>query len=104
MDRSEPLTSFFAAIQDDGRISMTHIAVYAALLQFRIEKGFSNPIQAYSHEIMKLAKISAPITYHRCIRELSEYGYIKYLPSFKRTQASEIRFKELTRTGSMASL
>lgn len=104
MDRLEPLSSFFAAIQDDGRISMTHIAVYAALLQFRIERGFANPIHAFSHEIMKIAKISAPITYHRCIRELSEYGYITYLPSFKRTQASEIRFVETTAAELMASI
>lgn len=96
MDKSKPLSDFFAAIRKDGRISITHIGIYAALLQYRIERGYANPIEAFSYDIMGLAKIAAPITYHRCIRELSEYGYISYRPSFKKNQASKIYFKEGT--------
>lgn len=94
METMKPLSDFFIAIAKDGRISITHIGIYAALLQYRTENGFPNPIQAFSHQIMSIAKISAPITYHKCVRELSEYGYINYLPSFKRNQASKIYFPE----------
>lgn len=94
IDKSKPLTDFFAAIQKDGRISITHIGIYAALLQYRIDKGYINPIQAFGQDIMRIAKISAPITYHKCVKELSEYGYIVYLPSFKRNQGSKIYFPE----------
>lgn len=94
IDRAKPLADFFFAIKKDGRISITHIGIYAALLQFRMDNGFTNPIQAFSREIMQIAKISAPITYHRCIRELSEYGYVNYKPSFKRNQASKIYFPD----------
>ena len=31
---------------------------------------------------MKLSKISAFGTYHKCIKELQEFGYIEYIPSF----------------------
>ncbi|OJW81834.1 MAG: hypothetical protein BGO69_15150 [Bacteroidetes bacterium 46-16] len=94
MEQLNPLSDFFSAIQKDGRISITHIGIYAALLQYRIDSGFINPIQVFSHEIMQLAKISAPITYHKCVRELSEYGYINYMPSFKRNQGSKIYFPD----------
>ncbi|HQS22828.1 MAG: hypothetical protein B7Y11_01335 [Sphingobacteriia bacterium 24-36-13] len=94
MEQLNPLSDFFSAIQQDGRISITHIGIYAALLQYRIDNGFINPIQVFSHEIMQLAKISAPITYHKCVRELSEYGYINYMPSFKRNQGSKIYFPD----------
>lgn len=94
MEQLNPLSDFFSAIQRDGRISITHIGIYAALLQYRIDNGFINPIQVFSHEIMQLAKISAPITYHKCVRELSEYGYINYMPSFKRNQGSKIYFPD----------
>ena len=94
MDRSKPLSDFFAAIEKDGRISITHIGIYAALLQYRIGKGFVNPVQLFGRDIMRIAKISAPITYHKCIKELSEYGYIKYTPSFKRNCGSEVHFPE----------
>ena len=94
MEQLNPLSDFFSAIQKDGRISITHIGIYAALLQYRIDSGFINPIQVFSHEIMQLAKISAPITYHKCVRKLSEYGYINYMPSFKRNQGSKIYFPD----------
>jgi hypothetical protein len=94
MEINNPLSAFFFAIEKDFRISTTHIAIYVALLQYRIDKGFINPIQVYRHQITPLAKISSAYTYHKCIKELSSYGYIKYEPSFKKTQGSMIYFVE----------
>lgn len=94
MERLNYLSDFFWAIQSDARISITHIGIYAALLQYRIENGWANPIQVFSHEIMNLAKLSSAITYHKCVRQLSEYGYIRYEPSFNRTKGSKIYFAE----------
>jgi len=94
METLKDLSSFFSAIEKDGRISITHIGLYAALLQFRAEHGFANPIQAFRYEIMSIAKISGATTYHRCIKQLNEYGYINYVPSYKRNQASKIYFPE----------
>lgn len=83
------LNKFFRAIENDGRISITHIGIYAALLQYWQGTGYSHPLVVFSHQIMEIAKISTT-TYHRCIRQLHEYGYIRYEPSFKRNKASEI--------------
>ncbi len=88
------MTDFFEAISSDGRISITHIGIYSALLQYRMQSGFTNPIQVFSHEIMSIAKLSSAITYHKCVRQLSEYGYIRYEPSFNRTKGSKIYFIE----------
>lgn len=92
MESLKSLSNFFNAIENDYRISITHIGLYAALLQFRYDKGFANPVQAYRYEIMKIAKITGPVTYHKCIRELHEYGYIQYLPKKNRKQRSTIYF------------
>lgn len=92
MEPLKPLSNFFTAIENDYRISITHIGLYAALLQFRTDNDFINPIKAYRHEIMKIAKITGPVTYHKCIRELDEYGYIKYFPKKNRNQRSIIYF------------
>jgi len=94
MDNLKPLSDFFLAIEKDFRISTTHIAIYAALLQYRVGKGFINPIQVFRHEVSSIAKISSAYTYHKCVHELSEYGYIKYVPSYKKTQGSRIYFME----------
>ncbi len=90
MEQLGPLSDFFTAIENDPRISITHIGIYAALLQYWKDHHYDNPVRAYSHDIMRIAKISASTTYHRSIKELSEYGYIKYEPSYKRNQGSKV--------------
>jgi len=90
MVSSELLGEFFALAKRDPRISITHIGIYAALLEVWRERQFEHPICAFSHEVMPTAKISASSTYHKIIRDLSDFGYIRYEPSFKRTKASKI--------------
>jgi hypothetical protein len=94
MEFLKPLSDFFSAIEDDPRISITHIGIYAALLQYWSDHQNENPVQVFSYQIMRIAKISSAITYHKCVKELSEYGYIKYEPSFNRKKGSKIYFAE----------
>lgn len=92
MYQFKALSDFFTAIDKDPRISITHIGIYAALLQYWSEHHFENPVHVFSHEIMRIAKISASTTYHKCVRDLSDYGYIRYEPSFSRNQGSKVCF------------
>jgi hypothetical protein len=92
MDNLKPLTDFFSAIEKDFRISSAHIAIYTALLCFRAGKGFENPIEIFRVELSPIAKISSKHTYHKCMQELHEYGYLRYEPSFKKTRGSRIYF------------
>ncbi len=85
----KPLSDFFFAIEKAPRISITHIGMYAALLQYWSEHDFENPIQVFSCEIMKIAKISASTTYHKNIKDLNSYGYIRYEASYKRNKGSK---------------
>ena len=90
METQDLLLNFFRSIKSDSRISTTHIAIYAAVIQYYHAHGCINPIYAFSHELMEIAKISGHATYHNGIRALSEYGYLKYEPSFKRNKGSKI--------------
>ena len=92
MNAIKPLSKFFKAIRNDYRISSTHIGIYAALLYMSEDRGCCNPVEAFSSEIMETAKISAHRTYRKCLKEMTEYGYIKYVPSFKKNKASKIFF------------
>jgi hypothetical protein len=94
MSSEKILSRFFERIALDPRISITHIGVFAALVQYRQESHQENPVQFFSHQIMRLAKISGTATYARIIRELDAYGYIRYEPSYKRNQGSKIYFPE----------
>ena len=76
------LTGFYDKIQEDERLNPTHISLYIALFQFWNLNHFQNPISISRNEMMKLSKISAFGTYHKCIKELQIFGYIEYIPSF----------------------
>lgn len=67
-----------------------HIALFAALYQCWLQAGATGPVQAFSHEVMPLAKIYSSATYHRVLRELHAYGYVRYEPSFSRVRRSRI--------------
>jgi hypothetical protein len=67
-----------------------HVSFYMALLQYWKEQGFVCPMYVFSHDIMQTAKILFSATYHKSIRDLNEFGYIRYEPSYKRNQGSKI--------------
>jgi hypothetical protein len=90
MSNRNPLPPFFRQIQHDPRISVTHIGVFAALAEHWRLHHRQNPVHAFSHEIMQLAKITASKTYHKCIRDLHRFGYLRYEPSFNRNKGSRV--------------
>ncbi|OOQ60022.1 hypothetical protein [Mucilaginibacter pedocola] len=90
MENFKPLSGFFEAVKADGRITISHIGLYAVLLQHWQEQDFKNPVMAFSHEVMALAKMSARATYFKCLNDLNDLGYIRYERSFKRNVRSKV--------------
>ena len=83
MERIPELSLFYQRIRNDHRIGPTHISLYMAVFQLYNQNGFSNPIPINRALLMELSKISGLATYHKCIKELMEFRYIDYQPSFK---------------------
>jgi len=82
MNYIKHLTGFFDLVVKDERLNPTHISLYIALFQYWNVNRFQNPISISRSEIMKISKISAKGTYHKCMKELHDYGYIRYNPSY----------------------
>lgn len=89
------LHAFFKAIEYDPRIRIAHIGLYASVLKCWEKKQYTNPLVVFSKEIIVVAKISSPSTYHKGIRDLSDFGYLHYVPSFNRLVGSKIFLKKL---------
>ena len=83
-------TLHFSGFYDNIRLNATHISLYLALFQFWNLNHFQNPISISRHEMMKLSKIEAYGTYHKCIKDLQDFGYIEYLPSFNPYKGSMV--------------
>ncbi|MEO6283977.1 MAG: hypothetical protein ABIN80_09275 [Dyadobacter sp.] len=91
MDVASHLDRFFEDISVDARVTVTHISVYAAILQ-SLRKVGTNRLSMFGFELMQVAKISSGKTYYKAIRELNEFGYICYQPSFKKTSLAKFRY------------
>ncbi|MDE3235476.1 MAG: transcriptional regulator [Bacteroidota bacterium] len=76
------LAAFFDKVAADDRLNPTHISMYVSLFQFWNASRFQNPISISRGELMRVSKISAKATYHKCMRELHEFGYVRYQPSY----------------------
>ena len=75
------LSAFYEAIADDHRLGTSHISLYMALFQQWNKNQFEEPISITREQTMGIAKINGRATYHKCMKELETYGYIRYVPS-----------------------
>ena len=84
------MVTFMSNARNDPRIAPSHISLFVAIIQYAKEHHIENPLVIPKRELMNLAKISCEGTYHKNIRQLHEYGFIKYIPSFNRLEGSKI--------------
>jgi hypothetical protein len=66
----------------DQRLYATHISLFTALFVCWQRGGFVSPFSFNRRELMSCSRILSVATYHKCIRELDEYGYMRYQPSY----------------------
>ena len=90
MNYIKHLTGFFDRVVKDRHLNPTHISLYMALFQYWNVNRFQNPISITRDEIMRISKICSKATYHKCMKELNDIGYIKYEPSFNPFKGSMV--------------
>ncbi len=95
MHSANVLSDFLMVAQDDPRITTSHICVFVTLIHIWSDRDWQNPIAVKSRIIMDLAKISSTATYHKCIKDLHDFGYIKYQPSHDYFSGSLVFFNRL---------
>ncbi len=82
------LAGFFDRVAKDDRLGPLHVSMYVSLFQFWNASRFKNPISISRSELMRVSKICSKATYHKCIKELNEYGYLRYAPSYNPIRGS----------------
>lgn len=85
------LTRFFTLAVHDERINSPHISLYMALFQQWNLNGFQNPVPITRKKMLLAAKLSRTV-YHRCMRDLHDFGYIQYVPSYHPILGSLVYF------------
>ncbi|MBY0487993.1 MAG: transcriptional regulator [Flavobacteriaceae bacterium] len=90
MNYIKHLTGFFDKVVSDKSLNPTHISLYIGLFQYWNVNRFQNPISITRNEIMSISKIASKATYHKCMRDLHDNGYIKYEPSYNPFKGSMV--------------
>lgn len=96
MNYIKHLTAYFDRVVDDHSLNPTHISLYIALFQFWNLNRFQNPISITRDEVMRISKICSKATYHKCMRELHEKGYVIYEPSYNPFKGSMLQMVNLS--------
>lgn len=93
MNQLNILSNFLLASTNDHRIGPVHISMYAALLKLWQEQAYKKTFRITRKRLMPLCKICGLATYHEKIKELHDFGYINYEPSYNPYEGSQVSFK-----------
>jgi hypothetical protein len=78
----------------DSRLLSTHISILTAIFICWHHSGFREPFSVTRRKLMAYSKIASIATYHKCIRELIIFMYIRYQPSYHPHKGSLVWWAE----------
>lgn len=84
------LNGFFMRMSGDQRMTSLHISLYMALFQVWNLNRFQNSFTIVRDEMMQLSRIGSVNTYARCVKQLQEWGYIRYVPASNMYVGSQV--------------
>jgi hypothetical protein len=90
MSSAQHLSRLFLRFSEDSRITAWHMALYLALIFLWQSAGMKKSIHISRRQLMQLSRIQSNVTYHKCIKQLQEYGYIRYTPSYHPLHGSSV--------------
>lgn len=79
---SEQLINYFDSIVNDIRINVSHLSLLLAILRLSHKQNAKETIRVSRSKLMKLSHIRTLPTYHKYFKELQDFGYISYFPSY----------------------
>lgn len=87
---SKSFVSFGLRLLKDERLLPSHLSLAFALIVSWKKDGSPHDIKITRREIMAVSKISSISTYHRIIKDLVEYRYINYRPSYDHYEGTKV--------------
>ncbi|MEO6964042.1 MAG: hypothetical protein ABIY90_18885 [Puia sp.] len=91
MEIREQLTRFCEKVMNDPHVNPAHIPLYLAIfMEYLVQKN-PEKLTIDRDTLMLRAKISGRVTYNKCMRDLHNYGYIRYTPPFSTFLGSMVR-------------
>ena len=87
---TETLIRNYSHLFNDKRLSVWHFRIYMTLVLVWHKNELANPFPISRKSVMELAHVHSFATYHKCIKQLELFGYIRYTPSYSYYERSSI--------------
>lgn len=85
------LNMAFERFHNDARIKQGHITLYLAFFHKWNREYFKTIITINRELTMERAKIKSKTTYHNFVKDLNDWDYLKYYPSYHPSRGSKIK-------------
>jgi hypothetical protein len=92
IDTSKIQREFLKLSGTRRNILPSHISLFTALIICCQMQGQKVPFRVTRKDLMRLSAIRSFNTYHKCLRQLVEQGWIDYRPSYNTVIASQVSF------------
>lgn len=79
----------------DHRVTSRHLALYLTLMLFWKKSGFKQSFRVTRAQVLPHSKLTSTTTYHRILKDLLNFGYISYKPSFHPSIGSLIELHKI---------
>ncbi|MDR6736598.1 hypothetical protein J2X77_003471 [Sphingobacterium sp. 2149] len=66
----------------DDRLNVWHISLLVAITRLAYRQNEGRTILVSRSKLMKMSHIDTAPTYHKYFKQLQNFGYIKYVPSY----------------------
>ena len=73
---------FLRLISKDSRLNVWHLALLYGLVQLAYAQNETKIIRVSRSKLMMVSHIETLPTYHKYFKQLQDFGYIKYTPSY----------------------
>lgn len=95
MKRAFPVENFLKRAAEDSRLLPSHLSLFMAMFYFSPADDPKGQFRVCRRTLMRFSRIRSISTYHKCMSDLVDYGYITYQPSYDPFRASLISLVHL---------
>ena len=85
------LSRYFERIALESRFYPTHISLLMALFYYSNSEAPEMPFQVSRPKLMRFSCIRSIATYHKNIKDLVDYRFIEYIPSWHPQRGTQVR-------------
>ena len=92
IDKDVILLEFYNRSTSNKRLLPSHLVLFTVIYLQMDKTKADLSVRITRKKIMQLAKIKSNSTYHRCVNDLVNFGYIIYHPSYNHYDGTLVIF------------